>query len=265
MSLRRIQTRKTSKDFNANNLNITNTAKLPTLYNVDLSLRSLYNSLENFGLISPTTLNTETDTVTFNCINKSSTPNLNLVVFQKNIADIDNNVIAWNTIPYTDIGQSFKFEYNTSLEMRIVDSYGSISDRINVEYGKLYEATDNGNLIEIGVSEYSNEFDILNNVTSPTTTNVIIYRNNKVLYKSSNLINGQTLNLRFNPTFFIGEANVVFTGTTTYPVRQGSIIDTTTVSNFNTEISLIGIKSTDIIISGEVDNYSYSLSNIVFS
>ena len=85
-----------------------------------------------------------------------------------------------------------------------------------------------------------------------------VYRDGSVIAMKSNIAPGQKAVFEFTPTIFIGVAS---------QITQGQIMNSAIISNINTEISLLGLASADIVMTGggsgaNATAFVFSLENV---
>jgi len=86
-----------------------------------------------------------------------------------------------------------------------------------------------------------------------------IYRNGKLLAIWRSVLRGQVAIFEFTPTIWIGVAS---------EVSPGNQISLSMVSNIYTEISLLGVKSADIVMTGGASGgqpITFKLENVVMA
>lgn len=211
-----------------------------------------------------TVIEVDENAVNFRLINNSnSSGNIDVVVFQQNLAgSFGEEPIAWEMLQVNGPGDFESFVFGSELSLSFNDSFGNYSPPQQAQRGDSFEVTttmsgDEMNLA--GASPSPSEFELVNSSLSTIFGNV--YRSGKLLSKSPSFINGQTHTFEFNPTIWIG----VVSG-----VTEGDALDSLTVSSINTQISLLGIRSADIVLTGggagpSATPYSFSLTNIVYA
>lgn len=211
-----------------------------------------------------TIIEVDENAVNFRLINNSnSSGNIDVVVFQQNLAgSFGEEPIAWEMLQVNGPGDFESFVFGSELSLSFNDSFGNYSPPQQAQRGDSFEVTttmsgDEMNLA--GASPSPSEFELVNSSLSTIFGNV--YRSGKLLSKSPSFINGQTHTFEFNPTIWIG----VVSG-----VTEGDALDSLTVSSINTQISLLGIRSADIVLTGggagpSATPYSFSLTNIVYA
>ena len=213
---------------------------------------------------SPTLVQTpdpDPDPDGFKIINNSADSNIRVTLFQQNIvASVGIEPVAWKVILLEGSGASYNLVFEDDLQIEASDSLGNFTPRLSAEPGQLftYQTSMSGNTLNLtGSSSDPGEIDLVNSTSGVITG--LIYRNGDRLSIIENIDNAGTVMFQFNTTIFIG----VVEGTS-----QGELINSSLVSQFNTQIYLLGIKSSDIVITGGGSGpsstpYSFSLSNVV--
>ena len=206
----------------------------------------------------------ETDGISLNIINRSNDLNaINVVIFQKNIAtSFSDTAVAWQLFNFTSSNQIEPLVYEYDLDISCQDSFSNFTPKLDANIGSKYEMTmsSSGNeLILSGVSQNSSEIELLNSINAPIDG--LIYRGNKLLARNSGISTGQSTFFRFNQTIFIGVVSGII---------EGQVMDSSVLSSINTQISLLGIKSADVVMIGggagpSATPYSFYLENVVYS
>lgn len=196
-----------------------------------------------------------------NFINKSKdTNNTEVVIFQKNVAtNIDEVAVAWQVIKNCGIGGYHPFIYTSTLEVTASDSWGNYTPHITAQYGQLFSMvlTTSGNrLIQSGCSTNPNEVQMNNNLPEGAI-NANIYKGRKLLASKTSIFPMQKAVFQFKPTIWIGAAS---------QVEEGQILNSAIMSNLNTEISLQGIASADVVMTGGgTAPFMFELCNILMA
>lgn len=203
------------------------------------------------------------DGINLRVINQSNSVNpLDILIFQKNSAGVfDETAIAWKVIQNLSQNDSDDVLYAYNLTLSAQDTYGNFSPSFVAQIGQNYTATNTISgfaLISTGDASSPNEIQVTNDLES--TINALLFRTGLLTAKLA-ILSNQSSSFQFRPTIWIG----IVSG-----VTQGDTIDSTIISSINTEISLLGIKSADIIVTGggagpSATPFSFSLSNIVFA
>jgi len=115
----------------------------------------------------------------------------------------------------------------------------------NMTVGRKYGFDDNGVVTDVGAASSGSSYDVRND--SSVSKTVAVKRNGKTLVQVTVEVDGtKTFTLR--PTFWIG---VIGFGAGDF-----------NVSDINTEMSLLGVTTADVSVTGTPGSYSFSLTNI---
>jgi hypothetical protein len=172
-----------------------------------------------------------------------------LFVFIKNVAA---GFDEYSILPWQDQilnHNSFKFNFlGSNVIEATVD--GVKMKPIVASNHKLYsvDLTTNS-VVEHGVSSSSSEFGVINTISSDIV--VTIKRNGNAI-ESTTVSPSATKNFQYRPTMWIGVSN--------------NLDEIMHISQVNTEISTLGIKTASIVITGGNGSpYSFSLQNITYA
>lgn len=196
----------------------------------------------------------DTNIINLRFINRSDTAfPVDIITFQKNLAGaFDENIVAWRICSLNQDG-----EEDIVYDKRVQLGYDNpeVITTVNASVGNLY-GLDNGVYFS-GIWMSPSELATFNGNDYSIT--VKVYRSDKLLAIMP-ADQDDTSTFQFNPTIWVGVVS---------EVAEGDVLDSGTVSSINTEISLLGIKSADIVMTGggvgpSAVPYSFSLENIVF-
>lgn len=200
-------------------------------------------------------------------INQSNDANNSeILIFQKNVAPGYSEIaVAWKVIQNLGNGDRHPFVYSYDLAVDANDSYGNYTPQLSpANPGSAFQMVLNtsGDVLQPYPPGAAVPTDV--DVRNDLTTGAIdanIYRSGLLLATKTNVVPGQKATFVFKPTIFIAVAS---------QIQQGDVIDSAVLSSINTEISLLGISSADIIMSGGGSGtnavpYSFSLQNVIFS
>jgi hypothetical protein len=206
-----------------------------------------------------------TTEIKLNFVNNSNDRNNSeVVIFQKNVATtFDEIAVAWIVIQNCGQGFNHPFVYPMQMTVSAADSWGNYSPQLTAYNGQQFSVvkTTSGDTLQYsGKSASPNEVEVLNALETGSI-DAGIYRNNKLLAVKTGVSPEQKAVFAFNPTIFIGVVS---------QVQEGDIMDSAIISNINTELSLQGIASADIIMTGGgtgsgASPFKFSLSNIVYA
>lgn len=186
------------------------------------------------------------DKIRLRLINQSQDNNRSkIVIFQKNVTtSFDEIAVAWRVIENLGLNWMNEFTYSLDMQICVSDSYGNLSPQFTADPGELWKVSNDlsgDQLTLAGASTSSEEVQVLNGLGQGAIAAANIYRDGKKLATKTNVAPGQKAVFKFKPSIFIGVVS---------EVEEGDVIDSAIVSDNNTEISLLGISSADIVMSG---------------
>jgi len=177
--------------------------------------------------------------------NKSNDVNQSqVVIFQKQVnPDYNEASIAWKVIEYCGQGDYHPFEYDNDVQISASDSYNNYTPQFDASPGQLFhlKETSSGHMLSYkGPGSNKNEVQVLN-ALAIGAINVNCYRSGKLLAQKLNVVPGEEALFEFLPHIFIGVLS---------EVTEGEVMNSAVVTQVNTELSLLGIKSADIVMRG---------------
>lgn len=203
-----------------------------------------------------------TQDVKLNFINQSNDANNSeILIFQKNEAPGFSEIaVAWQVIQNCGTGDNHPFVYPASMYVSASDSYGNYTPQMLAYPGDTYSmmlTTSGDQLVYTGPANYVTEVDV-KNALPQGSINANIYKDGKLLATKTNVVPGQMAAFVFKPSIYIGVAS---------QVQEGQIIDSAILSTINTQISLLGIASADIVMTGGGSGstsqpYTFTLQNV---
>ena len=203
--------------------------------------------------------------IQLNFINQSNDQNnSDVVIFQKNVAtDFEEVAVAWTVIQNCGRGDNHPFTYPMASAIGYADSYGNYTPHLPAEPGQLFSAvlTASGDSIQFSGSGNSpSEIELLNALPKGAIT-AQIYKDNRLLAAKTGVAPQQKAVFQFKPTIWIGVVS---------EVEQGQVMNSAILSDINTEISLLGIASADIVMTGggpgpQSTPFEFSLQNVVMA
>jgi len=223
-------------------------------------------SFNSFGaypsasLVSADLAALSTSMVMLNFINNSSSlSNTPVVVFQKNLASsFDEAAVAWRVLQNVGQGWNYPFEFPSSYAIAASDSYGNFTPQYSIVPGDLFamQLTDSGDqLVYAGQATSIQEMQMLNGL-SIGSVNASLYKDGLLLATTTNIAPAQKAVFQFKPTIWIGVVE---------EVEEGDVMNSAILANINTQFSLLGIASADIVMTGGGSTpFQFSLSNVVF-
>ena len=204
--------------------------------------------------------------IQLNFVNQSTdTNNSQVVIFQKNVAGSINEIaVAWTVVPVGSLGGSNPVTFPmTTLGAGASDSFGNYSPMMPAQHGQMFAAVHTATGIDLrspATPAGTNEITVTNGMAQGAI-NAGIYRNNKLLAIQTGIPPQQKAVFAFHPTIWIGVApNIV----------EGQVLDSAVQATITTELSLLGIASADIVMTGggkgpTATPITFTLQNVVNS
>jgi hypothetical protein len=203
--------------------------------------------------------------IQLNFINSSNDANNSeVVIFQKNVAtDFDELAVAWQVIQYCGQGENHPFVFPMDVTVSAGDSYGNFTPQLPAQNGQLFtmQLTPSGDTLRCtGQATSMHEVQVLNGLERGAIS-ANIFKAGKLLATKTSIAPQQKAVFQFKPTIWIGVAS---------QVEQGQVMNSAILSNINTEISLLGIASADIVMTGggpgaDSTPFQFTLQNIVMA
>ncbi|WAS95662.1 hypothetical protein [Nannocystis punicea] len=201
--------------------------------------------------------------IKLNFINNSNDANNSqIVIFQKNVATtFDELAVAWRVIQYCGQGDNHPFTFPMQMAVSASDSYGNFTPQLPAQNGQLFNmtlTTSGDRLALAGSGTSSSEVQVLNALPRGSI-NANIYKGGALLATKTSISPQQKAVFQFKPTIWIGVASQVV---------QGQVMNSAIVSSVNTELSLLGIASADIVMTGggpgrDSSPFTFRLENVV--
>ncbi len=203
--------------------------------------------------------------IKLNFINSSNDlNNSHVVVFQKNVAaNFGELAVAWTVIEECGQGDNHPFDYPMAMQISASDSHGNFAPQLVSHPGQAFQVTLNQSghaLSAVGAATSPTAVQVNNNLKQGAIS-ACIYRNGKLLAHKTGVAPQQTANFEFKPSIWIGAVP---------QVAEGEVMNSAVMSQVNTEISLLGISSADIVMTGggpgETSTpFMFSLQNVVMA
>ncbi|MCP3944657.1 MAG: hypothetical protein GY710_24710 [Desulfobacteraceae bacterium] len=205
------------------------------------------------------------DSIKLRLINNSSDANNSqVVIFQKNVAtNFGELAIAWRVINNLGRNDYHPFEYSMGMEVCCGDSWGNFTPHMSSIPGESFhmvlDAT--GNVLnKDGVSASAKEVEVRNDLLRGAISANIL-KDGKLLAAKTSVAPGQKAVFEFKPTIFMGVAS---------QVTEGKVMNSAIISSVNTELSLLGIASADIVMTGggpgkDSTPFEFNLENIAWA
>jgi hypothetical protein len=203
--------------------------------------------------------------IKLNFIDRSNDPNNSDIVFyQKNVAtDFDSLSVAWKVIRNCGQGCNHPFTYPMEMEVSAQDSWGNYTPRLSAYNGQLFhvaEAPSGNELSYKGPGTSAKEVQVQNDLVRGAIS-ACIYKDGRLLAIKTAIAPAQKAVFQFKPTLFAGVASQVV---------EGELMDSAIISSVNTELSLLGVASADIVLTGgcpgsNATSFQFSLENVVMA
>ncbi len=203
--------------------------------------------------------------VQLNFINHSNDANNSqVVIFSKNVATGYNEVaVAWHVIQNCGAGANHPFVYPMATQVGAGDSWGNYTPKLDAQPGQAFAVslTSSGDtLAPAGAATYPTEIQILNNLTQGAIK-ACIYKAGALFAIKTSVAPQQMAAFQFMPTLWIGAVS---------QVTQGQVMNSAIVEAVNTEFSLLGIASADIVMTGggpgpSSQPFTFTLQNVVMA
>ncbi|OCX52141.1 hypothetical protein BEL04_11655 [Mucilaginibacter sp. PPCGB 2223] len=187
-----------------------------------------------------------------------------IVIFQKNMAaGFDELAVAWKVLEYVGQGDNHPFTFPMDMQIGASDSWGNYMPQLNASNGQLFQVTltaSGDRLSYAGPATSAKEVQFRNGLAQGAI-NACIYKSGRLLAVKNGIAPNQQAAFEFKPTIWIGVASQVV---------QGEVMNSAIISNINTELSLLGVKSADIVMTGggpgpSSTPYKFSLNNVVMA
>jgi hypothetical protein len=203
--------------------------------------------------------------IQLNFVNKSNDQNNSqVVIFQKNVATGYNELhVAWVVIQNCGINDNHPFTYPQTMQVSASDSYGNFTPKMDAQPGQRFAVsyTGSGDTLGLdGISNYPTEVQVANSLPKGAI-NANIYKNGTLLAAKTSIAPHQQAAFEFKPTLWIGAASQVV---------EGAVINSAIVDEVNTELSLLGVASADIVMTGGGPGrnsmpFTFTLQNVVLA
>jgi hypothetical protein len=204
------------------------------------------------------------DVINLNLVNASADcNNSSIVLFQKNVVpSIQELAVAWLVIENLGIGWNHPFTYDYGLQVSAHDSWGNSIRPKDSDNGALWKVVHDcsGDQLQLaGAATVPTEVQILNGLTRGAIS-ANVYRSGTLLATKTGVAPGQFAAFRFNPVLYVGVVS---------QVEQGKVLDSAILSSINTSLSLSGLASADIVMTGGGPGknsapFTFTLQNKVF-
>ena len=196
--------------------------------------------------------------------NSNDANNSDIVFFQKNVATtFDELAVAWKVIKNCGRGCNHPFAFPMEMWVSAADSYGNYTPRLRAENGQLFHVTltSSGNELSYkGPAPTAREVQVQNDLDIGAIA-ANIYKDGKLLATKTSIAPAQKAVFEFKPTLWVGVVS---------QVEEGAIMNSAIISSINTELSLLGVASADIVLTGGGPGensmpFQFTLENVVIA
>ncbi|WP_133645237.1 hypothetical protein [Paraburkholderia flava] len=203
--------------------------------------------------------------IQLNFVNRSNDANnSSIVIFQKNVAtDFDELAIAWKVIRNCGQGDNHPFKFPMTMTVSASDSYGNYMPQQTATNGQVFQIvrSTSGDVLQLGSDPGSSSEVQVRNDLAAGAANATIYKDGSPLATKTSIAPGQKAVFQFKPTLWIGVAS---------QIEQGQLLNSAVISDINTELSLLGIASADIVLTGGGPGprslpFTFRLENVVMA
>lgn len=203
--------------------------------------------------------------IQLNFVNQSNDQSRSdVVIFQKNVATTyEELAIAWRVIQKCGQGDNHPFTFPMTMQVSASDSYGNFTPRMEAQNGQQYAVRDqpSGDVLGYhGPAAGPREVEVLNKLERGAI-GANIFKDGKLLAQKTSIAPQQKAVFEFKPTIWIGVASQVV---------EGKVMNSAVLSDVNTELSLLGIATADIVMTGGGPGqgstpFEFELDNVVMA
>ncbi len=202
--------------------------------------------------------------ISLNFINRSEDEsNVKILIFQKNtLPGYEDLTIAWRVIQNCGRGDNHPFIYSTDFALSASDEWGNYTPRVVAGYGDTWYAVyeNYGNVLKqkSGASLDPDRLVMINKLGKGTLA-ANVYCAGNLLALKTNMAPGDKAMFNFDPTIWIGAVT---------EAEEGQKVKKEIVDGISTELTLTGIKSADIVMTGggkgaKATPFDFQLENVV--
>ncbi len=187
--------------------------------------------------------------------------NSDILIFQRNEAPgFESITVAWKVIKNCGRDCYHPFVYPMGMSISARDSWGNFTEQMTATNGQLYQVTSNPSGHELthkGESSQSKEIQVKNALQKGSIT-ACVYKDGRLLATKEGVAPNQLAVFQFKPTIWVGLAN---------QIQEGQTINSAVLSSNFTELSLFGLASADIVMTGggtgpDATSYQFKLENV---
>ena len=160
-------------------------------------------------------------------------------------------------------GDNHPFTYAMTNQVAAGDSWGNYTPRLAATPGDLFHMhrSSSGDVLAFsGPASAPTEIQVRNDLTQGAIS-AMVYNAGKVAAMRTGIAPGQKAVFQFKPTIWIGVVS---------QITEGEVMNSAVVSSIDTEISLLGIASADIVMTGggagpSATLFVFSLENVTYA
>jgi hypothetical protein len=203
--------------------------------------------------------------IQLNFINNSNdVNNSEIVIFQKNVAtDFDEVAIAWTVIKNCGQGENHPFTYSQQVQISSSDAWGNFTRRLDAPPGTAFSVVmdQSGDTLRVsGQASSASEIELLNGLEQGAV-GAYVYRSGRVIAAKTGIAPGQKAVFQFKPIIWVGIVS---------ETQEGESMNSAVISAVNTELTLLGLASADIVLTGggagpHATAFQFNLENIVMA
>lgn len=199
-------------------------------------------------------------------INKSQGGVANdIVMFQLPVTSGYGEIaVAWKVIRYCGIGWYHPFTFSTDLEVSCSNEFGNHTPRIALSPGQvaaLTQTPSGGRRLALTQTLTDASDCEVRNGLARGAIDVNIFNNGQLLARKTAVAPQQKAVFQYRPTLWIGVASQIV---------EGAALNSAVIDSINTEFSILGVKSADIVLTGGGSGpnstvYTFSMQNTVMA
>lgn len=215
--------------------------------------------------VSSTEATGTTSTIQLRLVNESNDANNSqVVIFQKSVStDLNEMAVAWKVIQNLGQGWSHSFTYPQAVEVSVQDAWDNFSPALPIQPGQqaVVVQTASGTALRLARGAFSPEDIQVANDLPVGSISASILRDGRPVAVLTGIAPGQKAAFQFKPSLYIGVVS---------QVEEGDVMNSAIISDINTQLSLLGIASADIIMTGggvgtTAQPFQFSLQNVKFA
>lgn len=203
--------------------------------------------------------------IKLNFINRSDEANdPDIVIFAMPVEpDSRDLAVAWQVIRHCGRGDSHPFVFPEATDVGCSDSDGNFTPRLPAATGQRFTMTlapSGHELVASGQGSSPIQVQVLNGLQSGAI-NAHIYKAGKLFLRKTAIAPEELAAFQFKPTIWIGAVS---------QVEEGQPLNSAVTSSVDAELSLLGIASADIVMTGggpgpKAPPLKFTLDNVVMA